>query len=168
MLTVDLGELLRKGRLTIEGTVPSGDPLLEFPEIVLPGGLNVRLVVSPAGRDVLARGRLSGEAELECRRCLKSLRGQFDEDVTLLYRSGVSATEAEAEEVYALPDRARQIELGPAVREHVILAVPQYPLCDPSCRGLCPQCGADLNRGPCGCVNRAADARWVALRKHSD
>ena len=166
MLRVDLGELQRKGRLRIDGIVTAVDPLLAG--LDLPGGLDVRLEASQVGRDVLVRGRLGGEAVLECRRCLKPLRGPFDEEVTFLYRSGLSAVEAEAEEVYVLADRAREIDLTQAVREHVILAVPQYPLCDEACRGLCPHCGADLNQGPCSCSSKRADPRWAALQQDTE
>jgi uncharacterized protein len=168
MLRVDLGELHRRGRLRIDGTVPAGDPALELAGITLPGGLQVRLEASMVGKDVLVRGRLSGEALLDCRRCLKPIRGGFDEEVTLLYRPGLSPVEAEAEEVYVLPDRVHEVDLTPAIREHVILAVPQYPQCDEACRGLCPHCGADLNLGPCGCAGRRADPRWAALQKNTE
>jgi uncharacterized protein len=168
MLKVDLGQLERKGRIRIDETVPAEDPLLEASGLELAGGLDVGLVVSQAGKDVLVRGRLRGEALLECRRCLKAVRKGFDEEVTLLYRAGVTATEAEAEEVYPLPERAREIDLSPAIREHVILAVPQYPLCSEACRGLCPRCGADLNEGRCGCEAVTMDPRWAALRQNTE
>jgi uncharacterized protein len=62
-----------------------------------------------------------------------------------------------------LPPRAAEIDLGEAVREALILAIPEFPLCREDCRGLCARCGADLNQGECRCP-RAADLRWGALQ----
>jgi len=42
------------------------------------------------------------------------------------------------------------------LREQFQLALPMKPLCAESCRGLCPECGANLNRANCGC-----DPKWV-------
>ena len=56
-----------------------------------------------------------------------------------------------------------QIDLAPMVREEVLLAVPDGPLCRPDCPGLCPICGADLAEGPCGCDTTERDERWAVL-----
>jgi len=69
-----------------------------------------------------------------------------------------------AEECYLVPRRAAAIDLTEAVREELLLAVPQYVVCRDDCRGLCPRCGADLNAGPCGCAPET-DPRWAALTK---
>ena len=63
---------------------------------------------------------------------------------------------------------ATQIELGEAVREELILSMERYVVCDPSCRGLCPGCGANLNLETCDCAKEESDPRWRALRPPSD
>ena len=64
---------------------------------------------------------------------------------------------------YPLAREATEIDLRPAVREELLLAVPQWGvLCQDDCRGLCPRCGRDLNAGPCGCAP-AVDHRWQEL-----
>jgi uncharacterized protein len=165
MLMVDLGQLQRKGRIRIDETVPASDPILEDVGAVLPAGLHIELEAKPVGRDVLVRGRLEAEARAECRRCLREVRLRVDEEVVWLYRSGVTESEAEAADAYAVAPRAREIDLGPAVREHVILALPQFAECEAACRGLCPDCGANLNEGPCDCRDTSRDPRWAALQQ---
>jgi uncharacterized protein len=44
-----------------------------------------------------------------------------------------------------------EIDLVDGIQEQVIMALPFKPLCREGCRGLCPQCGADLNLGDCAC-----------------
>jgi uncharacterized protein len=38
------------------------------------------------------------------------------------------------------------------------------PLCSEACKGLCPQCGTNLNRGSCECQNKWHDPRFEKLR----
>lgn len=56
-----------------------------------------------------------------------------------------------------------KIDLTPLLREEVILATPQAPLCRPDCRGLCPVCGVDLNDSP-HAHGAVTDDRWTSLR----
>ena len=165
MLRVDLGRLERTKRLRVDEAVAADDPRLEEIGVRLAAPLDVGLEVTATGADVLVRGRLRGETAGECRRCLRPTRTGIESDVTLLFRAGVAAEEAEAQDVYPLPARERELDLWPALREHVILAQPEYTECRPDCRGLCPRCGADLNEGQCGCGEPEPDERWAVLRK---
>jgi uncharacterized protein len=116
-------------------------------------------------QDVVVLGRLEGEAEVACRRCLVDVRTPIDQEVTLLFREGVAPVDAEAEEIYPLPARAQELDLSGAVREHLLLAVPEYLACREACRGLCPHCGANLNETTCDCDTAEVDERWAALRE---
>ena len=62
----------------------------------------------------------------------------------------------EGDEFDFLPDN-RKIDLVPLIVAALLLEVPLVPLCDDDCKGLCPQCGANLNEGPCGCSRDEAD-----------
>ncbi len=53
-------------------------------------------------------------------------------------------------------------DLTPEMREAIILALPDYPLCGESCKGLCSQCGADWNKKVCDCQS-PVDNRWEGL-----
>ena len=165
MLKVDLGILARKHRIRIDAEVPADDPLWDslpwrFAEPVL-----LRLDVQQAGQDVVVRGGIEGVVDLACRRCLTPVTHELDEELTFLYRSGVQDVDAEAEEVYALPAKGSDLDLGPALREHVLLAVPQFVNCDEACRGFCPRCGTNLNQSSCDCEDEDEDPRWAALRR---
>lgn len=164
MLKVDLSRLKDGGSVRIDKAVPVTDPLWEGVGPALAEPVSVRLEVQAAGGDIIVRGRLSGTVELSCRRCLLPVRAKFDEPVMFRYRSGV-AGDAGEEDAYPVAERAREIDLGPAVREHVLLAAPEYALCREDCRGLCPHCGADLNREACSCAPETTDERWAALRR---
>jgi uncharacterized protein len=165
MLKVDLGLLARKKRLQIDLSVP-GDVLLPSNAAFhLNGPLDIRLEAEQSGHDVLVRGTIAGEAELACRRCLVAVTTPIDEEVALLFREGVSLPEAEDAEIYPLPDKGNELDLTGALREHLMLAVPEFAICRNSCKGLCPICGANLNETTCACETPTVDNRWAALLK---
>lgn len=165
MLKVDLGLLRRKRRLAIDIEVPADDPFVEAAGIDLDGPLRVQLELQPAGADVVARGRLAGAARMSCRRCLEPVIDRFEEPVTIVFRAGASAADAAADEAWLLPEQAREVDLTDPMREHLILAVAEFALCRPDCRGLCPSCGTDLNTGSCDCRVSETDERWAALKR---
>jgi uncharacterized protein len=165
MLKVDLGTLARQHRIRIDAELPPDDAAWDPFPWRLDGPVLVQLDVQHAGEDVVARGHLRGRVILSCRRCLRPVEREVSEELTLVYKAGLSAVEAEAAEVYELPARGHELDLGPAVREHVILAVPQFALCRESCRGFCPRCGTDWNEAACECTEEETDPRWAALRR---
>jgi uncharacterized protein len=119
--------------------------------------------------------------EGQCKRCLKKVRLDEPIELTLTYvpreappeparrpghdrREPEPAASFEPETVDEEPYSGKTIDLAPALREQILLAVPPSPVCDESCKGLCPTCGKDLNAGDCGCEKTAIDPRWAALK----
>jgi len=164
MLELDLSRLEREQRLEIDQALAPDDPLWGG-DVRLHGPLSVRLNAQRTVRgDVVVRGTLKGEIELSCRRCLEDVVYELEEPVSFVFRPGLERLEAERQEVYVLPSPARTVDLREPVREHVLLAVPPYPVCRETCQGLCPRCGKNLNEGPCGCAQAEPDERWGPLR----
>ena len=60
-------------------------------------------------------------------------------------------------------DRTESIDLTADIRDVILLAFPNYPCCGDDCKGLCPQCGIDLNVGKCRCKPAALKGKWDAL-----
>lgn len=168
MLKADLGLLQRQRRVEVDEQIAPDHPALADLGFTLSGPLDVVLDVQQAGPDVAVLGSIRGTAALSCRRCLVAVEHPIDETVTWLYREGISEVEAQAEEVFALPAKGRELDLMPAVREQLALAVPEFVICSETCRGLCPRCGGNRNQVDCGCEQPAVDDRWAALRRLSD
>ena len=51
------------------------------------------------------------------------------------------------------------------MREQIILMMPLKPLCDETCKGLCPRCGANLNREACTCSTDTVNSPFAVLAK---
>ncbi len=115
-------------------------------------------------------GQLTAELELPCSRCLEPFRlpvdGRFD--LRYLPASDVQteAVEAEVQEddLETSYYRDDQIDLNELIREQFYLALPMKPLCREDCRGLCPQCGTNLNAGACACAPVWEDPRLAVLK----
>ena len=169
MLGVALGRLGREGSVSVETLIPAEDPLWEGTGIPWDAPVDVRFQVSYAGSgEIVARGRVVGTLRQRCRRCLSPVSSVFDEEVTIVFLDSDSLEGEDAGEARTLEPTAGELDLSEAVREELLLAVNQYVVCDPKCQGLCPKCGADLNKEACGCTEDESDPRWEALRALQD
>jgi uncharacterized protein len=149
MLRVDVREL-RDGPVATEGEIPPGDAFLAGLDLGLAGPLRVTGRLEASGRgDYFWHGRFEGAVRLECRRCLAAIERPLAVGVEVLFSTDPDMQDDPS--VYPLPEPLTHVDVRDAVREELVLAAPAYPLCREECRGLCPQCGADLNPGPCGC-----------------
>ena len=151
MLRVDIRELQR-GPVRTEGRLEAGDPAFEGLSLGLDGPVTVRGQLQATGDgEYLWRGRVHGVIRGECRRCLTEVLDDVDIDVD----AAVFSTDPEAvddPDFYPLPERAMAVDVTEVVREELALAAQtDRLLCREDCAGLCPQCGADLNAGPCAC-----------------
>ncbi|MDR0787522.1 MAG: DUF177 domain-containing protein [Gemmatimonadota bacterium] len=166
MLLLNLAEVAR-GPVRLRGEVASDAALWENTGIPLSGPLRFDLDARSVGEAVLVRGEVDGPIESSCRRCLAPVMVRLHDTVDMLFDRLTPEERNELEgEVLSLPERGDVLDLGPAIREQVLLRVPDYVLCDESCRGICPRCGADLNRQECGCTAPSDDeGPWSALKK---
>jgi uncharacterized protein len=122
--------------------------------------LNLRLEAVMEG--VLVSGTVSGEAVGECIRCLDEVRLPLEAPIQDLYaypdRVVVADEDDDVREV-----QEDLIDLEPALRDAVVLALPFQPVCREDCPGLCSDCGARLADDP-GHSHKTIDPRWSALQ----
>jgi uncharacterized protein len=137
------------------------------------GDIAIQLDFFKTGTTILARGRIATALRLRCVRCLEDftrpLVATFQYHVLPEQDQGLpQEMEIPKEEFDTYYYSGAVIDLAPLVLEQIVLHIPAHPLCRDSCRGLCQQCGADLNRAACGCAHReGADARFAALKNFS-
>jgi len=99
--------------------------------------------------DLLVRGILEVDVRSRCARCgERCARTIRDEDFT---RS------------YPLSAANELIDLTADIREAILLALPMNYVCSATCRGLCIQCGANLNKAPCACGQLRQAMPWGML-----
>lgn len=165
MLQVDLRELVR-GPVSTTAELGPDDPLFTDLDVTLAAPVRIRGRLQATGDErYYWSGALDTAVRTECRRCLRELELPVGAQIGALFSSEPDA--ADDPDAYPLPGDAVVVDVTPAVREELLLAIPQFALCRPDCRGLCPRCGRDLNAGPCDCAP-AADPRWAALAALKD
>jgi uncharacterized protein len=114
-------------------------------------------------------GRVRTQLELSCSRCVEPFRFPIDAGFDQRYLpSSAASTEVEREvedddlETSYYGDD--QIDLSELMHEQFYLALPMKPLCTEDCKGLCAQCGTNLNTGTCDCAPVWEDPRLAALK----
>lgn len=128
--------------------------------------------VSNTGKGYLVEGTLRAAATAVCDRCLEPFRIELVDRVQEEFRPAAGAAEEGIDGRAAQdPDEPEDANLfqGDAfsvdelVRDQLLLALPQKLLCTPGCKGICPRCGANLNKGSCGCPQGDVDPRLLPL-----
>jgi DUF177 domain-containing protein len=118
-------------------------------------------------------GRVATVLELACSRCLDPYTVPVDASFDLRYQphsenTGEGEREIEEDDLTTAFYENDTIDLGQMMREQFYLSLPMKPLCAGDCRGLCPVCGTNLNRGTCECRRDWEDPRLAPLRALRD
>jgi uncharacterized protein len=128
------------------------------------------MVVSRVGADAFdATGSVKTQLELACGRCLEPFGLPVDAAFVLRYVPGVAEAggderEIEDDDLTTAYYRDGVLDILDLLREQFQLALPMKPLCSAACRGLCAQCGANLNRTECACGPAWEDPRLAPLK----
>ncbi len=123
-----------------------------------------------AGRSVLIQGEVHASLRLQCARCLKEfsypLASSFD--LTLHPLKGADfkeEAELSTDELESNFYEGGEIHLSEIACEQIFLEIPIQPLCQEGCKGLCPQCGKDLNLSTCDCIEKDMETGFSTLKK---
>lgn len=120
--------------------------------------------------EVILKGEISSVLRLSCSRCLEYFSYPFHSEFVMEYFAKGQETleeERELEEADLITSyyTNNRIDLLATVREQIFLSIPIKPLCLPQCKGLCPECGCNLNVSQCNCLTEKIDDRLLVLKK---
>ena len=168
-MLVDLNRL-HGGSDHIERSLPASAFEPHDPDYRVAAPVELSLDVEKAGTDVFrVKGRVRTRLELDCGRCLEAFDLPVDSEFELRYvpqteNSGEGEREIEEDDLTTAFYREGALDVVEMLREQFTLALPMKPLCAEACRGLCPDCGANLNRVECGCTPKWEDPRLAPLK----
>lgn len=161
-LVLEIHELQRRA-----GTIKQVTQVADAPD-----GIGIAMIGVPPGSaigldvtlEAVVEGVLvTGTAEVslggQCARCLEQIADSTAVDLQELYL--YPGKELDDDEASRIEDEL--IDLEPLLRDAVVLDLPFTPLCRPDCAGLCPTCGANLNRDPQHSHAETTDSRWAGL-----
>lgn len=135
----------------VDKAVKMNDLVLRDRTVELPEPLHLVLTVTNMEDNYLVMGKMSLRARVECARCLEP----FMFPMEMEFFEEFSKDEMENENLLDLTD---------SIYEHILLDLPIKTLCSEECKGLCPQCGQNINLQDCGCDRRVIDPRLVKLQ----
>lgn len=148
-LRLDL-TVLKPGHNRVVVAVPP--TALGLPSEEWPSPFEVEVDADRSGEQVTVAAEVTTECLDECARCLKRIQTPlvfpFNLHADKSGTGGRYERELEQDDYVVFHD-GRNLDLDDLMREAALLARPMAPLCRPDCLGLCSQCGADLNDGPC-------------------
>ena len=111
--------------------------------------IRYNLKVHLVSDELMVRGTLAVDVSFKCSKCCEFFNFAVSDYPLECFRD-ISDQNSES------------VDLTPDIREAIILAFPNYPVCSLDCIGLCSQCGIDLNKDKCDC-RPPQDSRWSVL-----
>jgi len=154
--------------IPLEGLEIDSESSVESDALLTP--VRARLRIEKHETEVLVKGDLTAEAKLQCGRCLKDFLKLLSVPVEAVYHP---VKELEEEDTHEIKSEeldldfysGDELDLDVLLQEQIELNLPMKPLCSENCKGLCPECGTDLNTGRCSCKLEITDPRFAALKK---
>lgn len=151
-----------------------GELELDGEQAVLSGEARVEGRASRRGEEFRVRGKIEAGVQVGCDRCLAPVNVPLEVEFETAFipqekaAGAAESVELLAEDMGLAAFEGDALDLDELVREQILLALPARHLCREDCKGLCPDCGADLNAGHCGCARDETDPRWAALAALKD
>lgn len=128
--------------------------------------VNIHLDLQKLHNQIVLKTELKINARFECDRCNSDFIAILVTDYKMVYLFGSNDEDnKDSVDVIYLPADASEIRLEAEIRDYALLAIPMKKLCKEDCKGLCLECGKNLNEGACSCGNHDVDPRWLPLKE---
>jgi len=129
--------------------------------------VKVTVTVHKTEDEAIVEGRLAARAMSTCVRCLEEFEVVVEEEFRrigkLVPATQISEDTGDPDYLF-LPNNEPVWDLNQVIREIILLSVPENPVCDDNCRGLCTKCGQNLNLKQCGCEQPRNDSPLAQLK----
>lgn len=118
---------------------------------------------------IVMQGVVQARVLLCCDRCLTLYPYRVYSDMHLIFEVGhgehfqVKDVDLPVEDLNIIELSEPVIDFVEVVREQLYIALPTQKLCNDNCKGICPECGGDLNVTPCSCREKVISSPFAAL-----
>ncbi|GJL78309.1 MAG: hypothetical protein NPINA01_12980 [Nitrospinaceae bacterium] len=147
----------------------------DHPECPLVRDIEVSGTLRRSGKDIHLSGKVDTELSVTCSRCLEPFKFPVKSAVTAHFVPEAEPdnehgeVELHASDIDIEYHDGNRVDITQAVHDQILLALPLVCLCKKDCKGLCSNCGKNLNLGPCGCSQEApVDPRLEVLKSLKD
>jgi Predicted metal-binding, possibly nucleic acid-binding protein len=138
-------------------------PLISFKgeDIPVNSPITVKASITNTGDYLLAEGGIKAELTLECSRCTEKFNYTAESHFEEKFSNSHDKMENDEDIIIFEGD---SIDLTDVVIGNLLLSLPMKYICSENCKGLCPQCGKNINTGKCDCKNEDLDPRLEVLK----
>ena len=128
--------------------------------------ITYNITITNTGDAFLIAGTANAQAKTACSRCLEDVEIEMSATIDAYYliEAPQDARDNEINEFEILPED-HNIPLGDIIKATLIVDAPTKPLCSEDCKGLCPKCGANLNRETCDCTDEPDSSNPFSVLK---
>ena len=132
------------------------------------GPLSLHINIQKERDTIFIEGHIMATLTLSCSRCASDAPYKIDEFFSPTFVHGkepnLNDGSVYREELDVTYFRGDEIDLPEILHEQIVLLLPAQPLCHEACKGLCPQCGQDLNVKSCKCKKENTHSRFSMLK----
>ena len=163
---IDISKIGAKG-LLLEDSVELDEALLIEEESFFAENLHYSVLLTRDAEKIRARGTVRTLLSLRCVGCLESfelkVNSKFDLVLFPVEQVDMTHSALKPEEMEYIFYEGDSIDLEKILLEQVNLFIPYNPSCGNSCRGICPNCGVNLNHEDCQCENTFKETEMSLL-----
>lgn len=161
-------------------TIHINEPVVSFPLLsdmqnseicTITGDIQGDMIATREFDTIRISGRMTAPLALSCSRCLAEFTSFVDTSFTIFFRKEephkvLSGDELELAEMDLLSSTysGTEIDLTHEIEEQIAMEIPLKPLCSESCKGLCHECGTDLNKYVCSCDDQSVSMAFSSLK----
>jgi uncharacterized protein len=122
--------------LNLSEDIPAAGWQLDSFDVKFTGNIHVDCKFSKVSREIISDVEITTNRGVICSRCL----GEVNQTTKQSFRK-----------IYNIDSLGEYLDIDNDIREEVLLNFPMKVLCKPDCKGICPKCGANLNKQECSC-----------------
>lgn len=163
---VDVGDILHDLGLSIAVKDELSIDDIHYNEILFAfeGPVHFDALITNTGAGLVLSGKVSASIRTDCSRCLESFVFPLDADIEGFFTTQDKAADLPEDQEWE-PVHDETIDLLPSLVSAITIELPIAPVHDPQCRGICPECGCDLNASTCSCESQdRSSGPFEALR----
>lgn len=159
-MVLDLSDLLKKKILKkdLDITVEEKGFYDGMEYISFKAPINLKGKLTLTGDIIELNGTVRTILEFQCSRCLTS----FSKDVEITLEEKLSTIEDKDDDYIFI--NSDVVDITEIIENNIIMSLPIKRLCDEECKGLCSNCGLNLNHSTCNCVDMTIDPRLSKLK----
>ena len=117
------------------------------------------------GKSLILKAKVDLCLGVRCARCMQDLEESFSFELEEALVREEDVSDPDGDQIVFT---GSEIDLTEIVQAGFFMNVPGKFLCSENCKGLCPDCGVNLNLESCTCKEEVIDPRWESLKKIMD